>query len=287
MTKHEEDEIQVLGSPAGGKRPVRNRWLWGIVVLLLVAVACIVCWWCLPDRNNRPVGEKVFPNWEKNILQLDKKQQPLTDSATYARVSLLADTVNDVPMQLFVLEGTDVRLCIGLPSVQDTTLLMALPAADVRKDNLGIVGDFVLDGRRYGNGKRKEGYGALLQGQLFLGVSASDTVMNYCAERQGSFFRQYPLVIGGKIWPNRLKGKSLRRAVACKKDDPRVYVVLSRQRESLYDFSEALADYGMLDALYLPGGDAYAFCRTPQEILWLGTSQEHVYPNTSYLVFHK
>ena len=84
-------------------------------------------------------------------------------------------------MQLFVIEGAEARLRIGRPAVQDTTVLMALPAADVRKDNLGIVGDFVLDGRRYGNGKRKEGYGALLEGQLFLGVSASDTVMNYCA----------------------------------------------------------------------------------------------------------
>ena len=157
----------------------------------------------------------------------------------------------------------------------------------MRKDNLGIVGDFVLDGRRYGNGKRKEGYGALLEGQLFLGVSASDTVMNYCASRQGSFFRQYALVADGKIWPNRLKGKSLRRAVARKADDARVYVVVSRQRESLYDFSEALADYGMHDALYLPGGDAYAFCKVDGDTLFLGVSQEHVYPNTNYLVFGK
>lgn len=119
-----------------------------------------------PTEIIAQLGKKFFLTGKK-YSPVRQKQQPLTDSATLARVSLLADTVNDVPMQLFILEGTDVRLRIGLPSVQDTTLLMALPAADVRKDNLGIVGDFVLDGRRYGNGKRKEGYGALLQGQLF------------------------------------------------------------------------------------------------------------------------
>ena len=62
---------------------------------------------------------------------------------------------------------------------------------------------------------------------------------------------------------------------------------MSRQRESLYDFSEALADYGMHDALYLPGGDAYAFCKVDRDTLFLGVSQEHVYPNTNYLVFGK
>ena len=109
--------------------------------------------------------------------------------------------------------------------------------------------------------------------------------MNYCASRQGSFFRQYALVADGKIWPNRLKGKSLRRAVARKADDARVYVVVSRQRESLYDFSEALADYGFTNALYLVGGTSYGWCRMDARVHELGVRRGKTLPSHNYLVF--
>lgn len=284
MKRHEEDEIQVLGQAGGGRKRGGGKRFLGYLLPVLAVALLITGWFLLRKTAVSPQENDAFP-LESDLALLEDEQQLASGVAKEVRISVVDDTVNDVPMQVFVIEGAKARLCIGRPAAQDTTVLMALPAADVRKDNLGIVGDFVLDGRRYGNGKRKEGYGALLEGQLFLGVSASDTVMNYCASRQGSFFRQYALVADGKIWPNRLKGKSLRRAVARKADDARVYVVVSRQRESLYDFSEALADYGMHDALYLPGGDAYAFCKVGGDTLFLGLSEEHVYPNTNYLVF--
>lgn len=287
MIKHEEDEIQVLGVPAKNKKTVGKKRTIGYIILVIMGIIGIACCWWLWWNPTDTEDSKTVSYKESNIPMLMKNGQETTTHKTNTKISILADTVNDVPMQIFMLEGVHSNLCMGLPSVQDTTVLMALPAADIRKDNLGIVGDFVLDGCRYGNGKRKEGYCALLQGQLFLGVSISDTIMNYCVDRQGSFFRQYALVNDNKIWPNRLKGKSLRRAVAKKKDDARIYVVISRQRESLYDFSEALSDYGMHDAIYLPGGDAYAFYRANGEVSFLGISQEHVYPNTNYLVFSK
>ncbi len=286
MMKHEEDEIQVLGIPTESKKTGWRKRVIGYIILMIVGIIGITCywlWWNTPHTEDN----KVLADKESCIsLLIDNGQNTVKDKVD-ARISILADTVNDVPMQIFMLEGVHANLCMGLPPVQDTTILMTLPAADIRKDNLGIVGDFVLDGRRYGNGKRKEGYCAMLQGQLFLGVSVSDTIMNYCMNRQGSFFRQYALVSEHKIWPNRLKGKSLRRAIAKKKNDARIYVVVSRQRESLYDFSEALSDYGMCDAIYLPGGDAYAFYRVNDEVFFLGLSQEYVYPNTNYLVFSK
>ena len=285
MMKHEEDEIQVLGVPTQGKKTGWRKWsLW--YMPLAIAVIIGACWLLLWNTGDAEKN-KVLSDKESDIPLLMKNEKETAGSMTIVHINILADTVNDVPMQIFLLEGVDSDLSLGLPSIQDTAILMALPAADIRKDNLDIVGDFVLEGRRYGNGKRKEGYCAMLRGQLFLGVSVSDTIMNYCMDRQGSFFRQYALVSKHKIWPNRLKGKSLRRAVAKKENDARIYVVVSRQRESLYDFSEALSDYGMCDAIYLPGGDAYAFYRMNDEIFFLGISQEHVYPNTNYLVFSK
>lgn len=277
--RHEEDEIQILGAPEGGSRR-KGGWLWGVIAVLVLAGAVAFCrLWLGGDAH---VPQEQLPSGE---LELLSQAGQLTAPHVSSQLEVWTDTINDVPMQLFKLTAAKARLCVGVPSEQDSAVMMALPAADVRKDNLGIVGDFVLEGKRYGNGKRKEGYAAILNGKLFLGVSASDTVMNYCVEHQGSFFRQYALVSDQQMVTNRLKGKSLRRAVARRDGDDSVYVIVSLQRESLYDFSEALADYGMSDALYLPGGDAYAFFRNSGGVDYLGTSREHIYPNTNYLLF--
>lgn len=178
MKRHEEDEIQVLGQAGGGRKRGGGKRFLGYLLLALVVALLITGWFLLRKTAVSPQENDAFP-LESDLALLEDGQQPASGVAKEVRISVVDDTVNDVPMQVFVIEGAEARLCIGRPAAQDTTVLMALPAADVRKDNLGIVGDFVLDGRRYGNGKRKEGYGALLEGQLFLGVSASDTVMNY------------------------------------------------------------------------------------------------------------
>ena len=279
--RHEEDEIQILGAP-DNRRKRRGYAYWGAVIgLLLVGIALL--FWLMPQGESGSPQDAAVSQELKELSQPDDNRMP--ERYVEPKLDIWTDTINDVPMKFFQLTAAKARLCMGTPSEQDSTLLMVLPAADIRKDNLGIVGDFVLEGKQYGNGKRKEGYVAILDERLFLGVSSSDTVMNYCADHRGSFFRQYALVFDGQVVKNKLKGKSLRRAVARRDKDDSVYVIVSLQRESLYDFSEALADYGMTDAIYLPGGDAYAFYRKDTLLDYLGTSQEHIYPNTNYLLF--
>ena len=279
--RHEEDEIQILGTP-DNRRKRRGYAYWAAVIgLLLVGIALL--FWLMPQGESGSPQDAAVSQELKELSQTDGNRMP--ERYVEPELDIWTDTINDVSMKFFQLTAAKARLCMGTPSEQDSTLLMVLPAADIRKDNLGIVGDFVLEGKQYGNGKRKEGYVAILDERLFLGVSSSDTVMNYCADHRGSFFRQYALVFDGQVVKNKLKGKSLRRAVARRDKDDSVYVIVSLQRESLYDFSEALADYGMTDAIYLPGGDAYAFYRKDTLLDYLGTSQEHIYPNTNYLLF--
>ena len=52
-----------------------------------------------------------------------------------------------------------------------------------------------------------------------------------------------------------LKGTVLRRALARKPGYATAYYVETVNKESLYDFAEALADYGFIDAVYLTGAD--------------------------------
>lgn len=286
--KLKDDEIQVLGADVGCRKQKRKRILrWCVGSFMIVVVLFSIYSLYNKDRNVTSVLKETCSGKEEFFMQTNVREVAAIATCVSPSIFMFSDTVNDVPMQFFVLDGMAAQLFKGMPSIQDTTLLFVLPAADVRKDNREIVCDFVLDGHRYSKGKRKEGYCALLDGQLFLGTSTTDTLMNYCILHHGSFFRQYMLVSRGRICPNVLKGKSLRRAVAKKKGDSHVYIVLSWQRESLYDFSEALADYGMYNALYLPGGDAYAYYRMEGEVHFLGHSQAFVSSNSSYLVFRK
>lgn len=100
-------------------------------------------------------------------------------------------------------------------------------------------------------------------------------------------FRQYPLVINSEVYPNKLKGKSVRRALADRENDNSIYIVVSRGRESMHDFSEALADLGFSNAIYLPGGDSFSFYRNDEALEYLGTSKEYICPNSNFIVFRK
>ena len=175
-------------------------------------------------------------------------------------------------------------MVLQLPSPEDPTIYFVLQAADVRKDNQEILGDFVLNGNQLARGKRKTGYCAILDGKISIGNSLNDEVKEYCIKQKGDFFRQYILVMDGEIQENRLKGKAIRRALAQQSND--FYIVESKNRESLYDFSEALADMGFTNALYLVGGSSYGWWRGEDGTVHeLGIYTDKVLPNINYLVF--
>ena len=63
-----------------------------------------------------------------------------------------------------------------------------------------------------------------------------------------------------------LKGKVTRCALARKAGSTTIWYVETIHKESLYDFAQALADYGFTDAVYLTGGNnGNTFYRTPTD----------------------
>ena len=90
---------------------------------------------------------------------------------------------------------------------KDTTVIFAAQAADVRADNGGIVGAFVLKGEPKAWGLSKKGYCASINGQITIGMADNSPLFEQATEEGGYFFRQYPLVSNGEIVENELKGK--------------------------------------------------------------------------------
>ena len=105
-----------------------------------------------------------------------------------------------------------------------------------------------------------------MDGRITIGRSTDDEVMNHCMVNGGSFFRQYPLVADGVMQPSNVKGKSIRRALAQNEDG--LYIVMTEERESVHNFSEALVDMGMKNAISLVGGNkAYMYWMQDDECL--------------------
>lgn len=271
----EDDEIQVLGEKTTSRKKIKKLWILITIILIILCSVGYLIW------NKRILNNTHL----KNIPETQIQVMHHPDSVHNCLIDITADTINDVPLTIFRLTGAYAQLTIGLPDTTDQQIVLALPAADVRKDKLNILGDFIINGKRLGSGKRKEGCVLINQGALWLGLDQTDESCDYCNLHQASMFRQYPLVINGQVYSNKLKGKSLRRAIAKQKNNEDIYIVTSNQRESLHDFSEALADHGFSNAIYLPGGDAFGFYHKNGQIHYIGSSMDYIYPNSSFIIF--
>ena len=240
MVQFSDNEIQVLGPSS---KHSFKKWLW-LVPLFVVGIIGIY----FSMFQEKETAKRIDSHTELNTPSTIQKELEMTSGVEYETIE-----VNDVWMHVFKLLDMAPELTLDVSSYTDSTQCFILQAADIRKDNKKFVGDFVLNGKKLSWGKSKKGYCAIIDGRVTIGMGKDDEVMNHCIANGGSFFRQYPLVINGILQKNEVKGKSIRRALAQNKNG--LYVIMTSKRESLYDFSEALQDMGMKDAISLVGGN--------------------------------
>lgn len=170
----------------------------------------------------------------------------------------IADTViNDIPMRLYLPHQVSMSLHVGTIDRTDSSILFAAQAADVRADNGGIVGAFVLKGVPKAWGKSKKGYCAIINDTVTIGMADNSPLFEEATEKGGYFFRQFPLVDNGQLVENEQRGKSVRRALCDRNGE--IFTVETLTTESFHDFAQALADLGIDQAIYLVGSNAYGW----------------------------
>lgn len=200
-------------------------------------------------------------------------------------------TINDIPIRIFIPHNAEMSLHIGRVDKNDTTIIYTAQAADVRADNGGIVGAFVRNGEPLAWGLSKKGFCASIKGKVTIGVVENSPLFEEATEKSGHFFRQYPLVCDGKIVDNELKGKSVRRGICVRKGE--IFMVETGTAESFHDFSQALVDLGVEQAVYLVGSSAYGWAvdengerhEFGEENLFKG--RRRIPKNTNYIVWRK
>lgn len=248
-----DDEIRIISSgdvkTDKKKRKLLPVVLWVVASLLLITVLGIVFFSSGEIEDERLIKEATE---QSNVSTTSENTNNLKARAFANKTDTIVDGIE---LSIITPNNATPVLEIGSECLNDSTIILIAQAADIRGDNGGIVGSFVVNGELVSKGEAKAGFCSIINGDVTVGVADATPLFEQALMSDGYFFRQYPLVVGGQIVENKPKGKSIRKALV--EMDGRISVVVSREKLTFHDFSQALADVGVSNAIYLVGGDAY------------------------------
>jgi len=235
------------------QKKVRGK---GLLWLALLAVLLIIGLVFLP--RSRYVQEDPYDGVfeariEPDILAEKKEIKALghfTDSLS-SYTEKIDTVINDVPIALFIPHNATPELIVGKPAENDPGIILAAQAADIRADNKQILGAFVDKGTPLAWGLSKKGYCAIIDGEMTIGTSENSPLFEKATETGGYFFRQFPLVDNGQLVENEQKNKSVRKALCSRAGQ--IFIAVTESDESYHDFSQALVDLGVDNAISLVG----------------------------------
>ena len=262
----QDDEIRIIGSPqqvdsspaSPQPRPRNYRTLSiALIIVLLIAVVASVFFVSAPgSTDNEP---SLFEPIEESEPETPLKWLGMnTDSISCSFTQTIDTTINDIPLRILIPHNAEMKLHIGSLPLSDSSIVYIAQAADVRADNGGIVGAFVLGGNPLAWGLSKTGYCASINGKITVGVAQNSPLFEEATGNDnGYFFRQYPLVSNGKVVENEVKGKSIRRGICQRQGE--TFIAETLTRESFHDFSQALVDLGVNQAIYLVGSVSFGW----------------------------
>lgn len=290
-----DDQIRVIRGENPKKTLSRKQWMIILSVLIILLVGLII--WAVANHKQNKIQQLQEP--EPALFEPVEEPEPMPlqwlgntpDSATIGYTEIKDTVINDIPIRIYIPHNAELSLHIGRMNQKDTTVIYAAQAADVRADNGGIVGAFVLKGEPKAWGLSKKGYCASINGQVTIGVADNSPLFEQATEEGGYFFRQYPLVSNGEIVENELKGKSIRRGICERQGE--IFMVETGTTESFHDFSQALVDLHVNQAVYLVGSSAYGWAVDKAGIIHefgddnYYTGRRKMPKNTSYIVWRR
>ena len=257
-----DNEIRIISSKSKidsyeeEDKPHNNFMLKGLIAAVILLAALIVCLFVF-----RRTGEKTkqiletIPN-EMTSHPNSIRPQPGSGIENYY-ISSIDTVVNGEEVTIYFPGSMKAHLQIGIEALNVDNAKMVMPAADIRKDNEGIVGTYVFKGELLSRGDSKAGYCAIINGEIFIGVADATPYLEKAIESGGYFFRQYPLVVGGSVVENNLTNSSFRKALAEINDQ--IAVVVSKGKMTMNEFSRLLTELGTSNAIYLVGSSSPGF----------------------------
>lgn len=298
-----EERPDVVEGQADGETPVitiethntilkpkrRTPWVIGtaIVTLLLCAAAF------LAYRYHRTYVDIGVPTAVTSAQNIEKLQKPIVNK--HAEVILTSDSILGVALNFYELRGLKAEISFTEPGTKDAGVFFYSRCADHTsydpKSNR-YLGTLVVNGKEMESDVCRLGYCAMADGNVVIGIARDEDVKDYVVERGGSFFRQFVLVSNGEL-PSRfhLHGKVERRGLGRIGD--KLYYIETLHKETMWDFADALREYGFIDAIYITGGNDHSFYRSADGTahpIGDGTRYKHKHKGAGlipWLVFRK
>lgn len=282
-----DTEIRIIGADAGADRKT-PAWVWVAVGVVCLA---LLIWLIVLFVSHRSTEAEIGVYEQAEMAQQPVQPHPLREwisclDTVQAVGTVTKDTmVNDIPLRIYVPLNARPRLELGYGiTKRREEHILFFQAADIRADNKKIVGAFVLQGNVLSRGLSKRGYCAIIDGEITVGVADNSPLFEEATEKDGYFFRQYPLVDKGTLVENELKSKSIRRGL-CELEG-RIVVVETETTESLHDFAQALVDIGTQNAIYLVGSTAIGWaCDTEGNGTKMGLWDNRAFRNVNFIVW--
>lgn len=273
-----ENGIQGPSQPDTGdskKSPWGRVGCLAIVVAIIVAVVWLLFWHSSDDAT------------EQESLAVTTEGASNSDDVVLLKkgyVEILDTVVGRVPLVVLTPHDAVPSLHVGADVLQSKDVVLAMQAADIRSDNGGIVGAFVVEGNLLSRGKAKTGFCAIIDGTITIGAADATPLFEKAIESGGYFFRQFPLVVGNQVVENKPRGDSLRKALAEWRGA--TVVVMSRIAMSYHDFSQTLVDMGVTNAIYLVGSSSAGFAVDSHGVRSdYGEKSLPRYENVNYIVW--
>lgn len=259
-----DDEIRIIGD---SKEPRNIKRLVILVLVVVAVVAGVVA--LVVARPNTALTENN--ETEEQIPIYGEEPEPVVDDVVdtehFSRIKVVEGeraftelrdtTINDVPLRLYIPHNAELSLHVGKMDREDEDVVYTAEAAFIRADNHAILGAFVLKGEPLAWGLSMRGYCASIDGEVTVGVADNSPLFEEAINRGGYFFRQYPLVDNGVFVANEPKNKSVRRAICERRGE--IFMIESLTKESFHDFTQALVDLGVDNAVNLAGSEAYGW----------------------------
>ena len=263
IIERDDDETVVPTGSVKVERPRLRpwlRWLLMAVAALLLAAGLLAGYhyWRYYYHIGVPISTTPAENIEKlNLLKLGWEER---ESRRSPKVVMTSDSILGVALDFYAIHGLQANIEFQEPDTADASVFLYSRSADHRADGQ-YIGSLVAKGKEMQSDRSRLGYMAMANGLQVIGVSRSDKVKDYVADCGGSFFRQFILVSDGVIPSHvHLHGKVERRAIG--RIDDTLYYIATRHKETLWDFADALREYGFVDAIYITGGTDYCFYRS-------------------------
>lgn len=254
----ESDEEEETSQPSSSHR--HSKWPVAVVSILLTAAICMMAAFGYRYyRRYINIGVPVSVTSKENIGKLE-----LPSVEEMPEVVKSSDSILGVAINMYQLIGLKAEITFTEPVVDDTDVYLYSRCCDQTSydpETNRYLGSLVQNGKELQSDNSRLGYCAMANDNIVIGIARDEKVKDYCIEQKGSFFRQFILVSDG-VLPGRfyLHGKVERRALA--RMGKKLFYVESKGKETMWDFADALREYGFIDAIYITGGTDYCFYRT-------------------------